>query len=296
MATNGLVRFKDDGGQEVGFTKDDVRSLLCQNATDQELLLFTSFCQSHRLDPIGSKDAYLIKYGQSAASIITNYQVFNRRAYQDDNYGGIESGVVVLTAEGKMLHRHGSAVYKALNEALLGGWARVHFKDGKEPAFSELALEDFDTGKSNWTKMPGVMIEKCAKATAWRTAYPDYFGGMYISEEMGERGEAASHAPQPVQAKVETTGAAVHAVDLSPVRERFTAWRTAMGLDPQQGASNLAAAVDAESMQTMTAEQVAKAVELMDRAIAKPADSPTDVDAETGEVVQPELYPEEVEF
>ena len=73
-------------------------------------------------------------------------------------------------------------------------------------------------------------------------------------------------------------------------------WCAATGLDPKQGAATLAASVDAATMQDMTPAQVAQAVEIMDRALSTPADVPADVDAETGEVVQPELYPEEVEF
>ena len=182
---NEIIEFKDDAGMPVKFTSQDIRERLCPNATDSELALCVELCNRQHLNPF-TKEVYLVKYGSAPASIITSYQVFNRRANRQPNYGGIESGVVVLR-DGEVVKKKGSAVYKMIGEQLIGGWAEVAFTDGKKPAYVELALTDYSTGKSNWAKMPGVMIEKCAKAGAWRLAYPDEFGGMYTSEEMARR-------------------------------------------------------------------------------------------------------------
>ena len=110
-------------------------------------------------------------------------------------------------------------------------------------------------------------------------------------EDFAAPSQPAPRAAAPAQAQP-----ARHVADLSPVRARFKVWCAATGLDPKQGAATLAASVDAATMQDMTPAQVARAVEIMDRALSTPADVPADVDAETGEVVQSELYPEEVEF
>lgn len=182
---NGIIEFKDDAGMPVKFTSQDIRERLCPNATDSELALCVELCNRQHLNPF-TKEVYLVKYGSAPASIITSYQVFNRRANRQPNYGGIESGVVVLR-DGEVVKKKGSAVYKMIGEQLIGGWAEVAFTDGKKPAYVELALTDYSTGKSNWAKMPGVMIEKCAKAGAWRLAYPDEFGGMYTGEEMDQK-------------------------------------------------------------------------------------------------------------
>ena len=184
---NGIIEYKDDAGMPVKFTSQDIRERLCPNATDSELALCVELCNRQHLNPF-TKEVYLVKYGSAPASIITSYQVFNRRANRQPNYGGIESGVVVLR-DGEVVKKKGSAVYKMIGEQLIGGWAEVAFTDGKKPAYVELALTDYSTGKSNWAKMPGVMIEKCAKAGAWRLAYPDEFGGMYTGEEMDQKVE-----------------------------------------------------------------------------------------------------------
>lgn len=207
MATTELVSFTDDAGKLVKFSAQDVINLVCKDATPKEVALFLAHCSKHNLDPIGAKDAYLIKYGNSPAQIITGFQVFNRRANKADNYGGIEDGVVIFSEQRGIEHRAGSAVYPELGEKLVGGWAKVHFTDGKVPAYAEVSLNDFSTGKSNWEKMPGVMINKVAKATAWRLAYPNEFSGMYINDEMQQARESAPTRPQPVTATVESVPA-----------------------------------------------------------------------------------------
>ncbi len=89
------IAFTDDVGANITVTADDVRNLICPNADQKEVALFLQLCKSQRLNPF-VKDAYLVKYGSNPAQMITNYQVFNRRACKNENYGGIENGVTVL--------------------------------------------------------------------------------------------------------------------------------------------------------------------------------------------------------
>ena len=93
-----IIEFKDDAGMPVKFTSQDIRERLCPHATDSKLALCEELCNSKLNTP---------------AIIITNYQVFNRRANKQPNYGGIDSGVVVLR-DGKVVKKKGSAVYKII--------------------------------------------------------------------------------------------------------------------------------------------------------------------------------------
>lgn len=262
---NEIIEFKDDAGMPVKFTSQDIRERLCPNATESELALCIELCNRQHLNPF-TKEVYLVKYRDAPASIITSYQVFNRRANRQESYGGIKSGVVVMR-EGQIVKKRGSAVYKQVGEQLLGGWAEVQFKDGKEPAYVELALTDYSTGKSNWAKMPGVMIEKCAKAGAWRLAYPDEFGGMYTGEEMDQKVERDMRAgSQTVQAEsVEPV------VDpLQPVRDLFKPFMAATGLDSAGAMAAICAAVGCTSgsMHDMTLMQARRAASWMEEEIA----------------------------
>lgn len=258
---NEIVKFTDDSGLAVQVTPDDVRRYICDAATEKEVGLFLQLCQTQRLNPF-VKDAYLVKYGSAPASMITSYQVFNRRACKDANYDGIKSGVVVLS-NGSVERRRGSAVYKQLGDELLGGWAEVRFKDGREPAYAELALADYSTGKNNWAKMPGVMIEKCAKAAAWRLAFPDTFQGMYTAEEMDQA------QPQPE---------APHQVDLQPVRELFKPFCEARGMTPAEGMAAVCGAVGAADMHSMTEVQARRARSWMEEEMAAPVEAVEVVD------------------
>ena len=255
-----IIEFKDDAGMPVKFTSQDIRERLCPNATDSELALCVGLCNRQHLNPF-TQDVYLVKYGNAPASIITNYQVFNRRANKQPNYGGIDSGVVVLR-DGEVVKKKGSAVYKMIGEQLIGGWAEVKFTDGKIPAYAELALTDYSTGKSNWAKMPGVMIDKCAKAAAWRLAYPSEFRGMYVSEEMDQ----AQPQPREVAAEVE----APKPVDLQPVRDLFKPFMAATALDSAGAMAAICAAVGCTSgsMHDMTQMQARRAASWMEEEIA----------------------------
>lgn len=262
---NEIIEFKDDAGMPVKFTSQDIRERLCPNATDSELALCVELCNRQHLNPF-TKEVYLVKYKDAPASIITSYQVFNRRANRQESYGGIKSGVVVMR-EGQIVKKRGSAVYKQVGEQLLGGWAEVQFKDGKEPAYVELALSDYSTGKSNWAKMPGVMIEKCAKAGAWRLAYPDEFGGMYTGEEMDQKVAQDMRAgSQAVEAE-----SVEPAVDqLQPVRDLFRPFMAATALDSAGAMAAICAAVGCTSgnMHDMTQTQARRAASWMEEEIA----------------------------
>ena len=197
-----IVKFTDDQGRNVQITPEDVKRHLCSNANDSEVALFLELCKAQRLNPF-IKDAYLVKYGNGPASIITGKEVFTKRANANPNFEGMEHGVVFMRKDARGVtvdKREGAAVYKAAGETLLGGWARVYVK-GKKPFYCELALEEYSTGKSNWAKMPAVMIDKCAQVAALRLAFPDQFQGLYAAEEMGSVGAAVieqDSKPEPI--------------------------------------------------------------------------------------------------
>lgn len=288
------IAFTDDVGANITVTADDVRNLICPDADQKEVSLFLQLCKSQRLNPF-VKDAYLVKYGSNPAQMITNYQVFNRRACRNDNYAGIENGVVVLR-NGEIVHKDGSAVYKAAGETLLGGWAKVYFKDNRKPAYAEVALDDYSTGKSNWSKMPGVMIEKCAKAAAWRLAFPDDFQGMYVSEEMQQA------QPQQVESYTET---AQTFADPAPIKQLMPMYVVAEYGEIEDSAkrkeafrdatSNLVALTNAQDMHHLSEKDARVIVSHMEECIANPSVKPV-VSEPIPIEVEPEIVPEPVEY
>ncbi len=288
------IAFTDDVGANITVTADDVRNLICPNADQKEVSLFLQLCKSQRLNPF-VKDAYLVKYGSNPAQMITNYQVFNRRACRNENYAGIGNGVVVLR-NGEIVHKEGSAVYKAAGETLLGGWAKVYFKDNRKPAYAEVALDDYSTGKSNWSKMPGVMIEKCAKAAAWRLAFPDDFQGMYVSEEMQQA------QPQQVESYAEPVQTFA---DPAPIKQLMPMYVVAEYGEIEDSSkrkeafkdatSNLVALTNAQDMHHLSEKDVRVIVSHMEECIANPSVKPVASEPVPIEV-EPEIVPEPVEY
>lgn len=201
MNTNEIVKFTDERGQIVQFTAQDIKSRLCPNIEDKELALVLGLCKAQRLNPF-NKDVYIIKYGNSPASIVTSKEVFTKRANCNPDYEGFKAGVTYINANGEVCTREGSAVYKAANEQLVGGWCRVYVK-GRRPFYDEVTLEEYSTGKSGWAKMPATMIRKVALVHCLREAFPDDFQGLYAAEEMGNAGEKAqameAQEAEPVQ-------------------------------------------------------------------------------------------------
>lgn len=187
--TNDIVKFTDERGQMVQFSAQDIKARLCPNIEDKELALVLGLCKAQRLNPF-NKDVYIIKYGNSPASIVTSKEVFTKRANANKDYEGFEAGVTYINASGEVRTREGSAVYKAANETLVGGWCRVYVK-GRRPFYDEVTLEEYSTGKSGWAKMPATMIRKVALVHCLREAFPDDFQGLYAAEEMGNAGERA---------------------------------------------------------------------------------------------------------
>jgi len=173
----------------IELTPDTVKKYLVNgqgNVTDQEVMMFIGMCKANRLNPF-NKDAYLIKYGTQPASIITSKDVFFKRAIENPNFNGMESGIIVLDSKGELVKREGH-IYTS-KEEIVGAWARVHRKDWEHPIYQEVNMSEYQgrkkTGEvnSNWETKPAVMITKVAEVTALRKAFTDNLQGMYILEE-----------------------------------------------------------------------------------------------------------------
>lgn len=210
--TNEIVEYQADNGQNIALSEQDVRDLLAaygsraENVTTQEIKAFLRLCQAQRLNPF-TKDAYLVKYGSSPASVIAGKETFTKRAQRNPNYKGHEAGITILGTDGKLHRREGSM--KLQGETIVGGWCKVHVKGYECPIFDEVAFDEYSApdqyGKNGWSKMPATMIRKVALCHALREAFPEDLGGLYGAEEMDQSRakEQAYSAPQEVETVTE---------------------------------------------------------------------------------------------
>lgn len=194
-----IVKYKLDNGDEMELTQEKViQHMISGNSrgvTPTEILTFMQLCKAHRLNPF-LKEAYLVKYGDSPATIITGKDAFTKRAQANPRFRGMEAGVTVNN-NGTMHRRDGSMVLP--EEVLLGGWCKVYVEGYEKPMFDEVSLSEYSTGKSNWKRMPATMIRKVAIVHALREAFPDDLGGLYDSSEMGAQGESQIPVDAPTE-------------------------------------------------------------------------------------------------
>ena len=165
------------------FGLNDLRNLLIsQNThqpTDAEMYVFKKLCEDSGANPF-LRDIHVVKYGaNSPASFIFGKDYFTKVARAQNAIW--DCGILVVR-QGEATETKLVGTFMLPTDTLVGGWCDVHTKDGTIP--TTVLLEDFNTGKSLWSKMPGTMIEKCAIVKALRMAFPEKLAGAYAAEEM----------------------------------------------------------------------------------------------------------------
>lgn len=150
-------------------------------ASPQELQTLLAIVKNRNLNPF-TKEVYFIKYGNNPAQIVVSKDAFMKRAEQNQNYDGFESGVIYEDEKGELKTKKG--VILPRKTTLIGGWCEVYRKDRSRPVYREVELSAYDTHKNWWQKAPGQMIEKVAIVAAVRDAFSENVGGLYTADEM----------------------------------------------------------------------------------------------------------------
>lgn len=190
-------------GEKVKITMNDVKNYLVSGDKDRvsvkEVVMFMNLCRFAGLNP-WLREAYIIKYGNEPATMVTGKEAFMKRADANPEYEGMESGVVVTTEENAITYRVGTIILPG--EQLIGGWAEV-WRRGRshscrvEVSFDEYAGRKKDgTLNSQWAKKPATMIRKVAQVQALRETFPTMLGGMYAAEESGEQEATVIDVPE----------------------------------------------------------------------------------------------------
>lgn len=183
----GLVKYETDRG-DVTLSVGIVRNYLAKNdkITNGEAILFIKLCQFQKLNPF-LREAYLIKYGTSPATMVVGKETFTKRAEKHPKFNGMEAGIYVINSKKEVVQRTGS--FYLPDEKIVGGWARVYRKGWDYPGNISVQLEEYiartadGTPNKSWRERPATMIRKVALVQALRETFPDLFAGMYIEEE-----------------------------------------------------------------------------------------------------------------
>ncbi len=186
---NKVTTIKTDTG-EIKLSSAIVKNYLVAgggNITDQEVKLFIALCSAQKLNPF-IKEAHLIKYGNSPATMVVSKDVYQKRADKHPDYKGKKAGIIVLNQKSEIDYRVGT-FYIPDVETLVGGWCEVYRRD-REPERVEVSLDEYigrkndGTINSQWSRKPATMIRKVAVAQCLREAFSTEFQGLYVPEEM----------------------------------------------------------------------------------------------------------------
>lgn len=190
LATLDKFSIETRSGEVIKLDKKTVEQYLAngQEITNSEFTMFFQLCKVHKVNPF-LKEAYLIKYGTSPATIVLDYKVLQQCAEVHPQYKGMKTGILVIDKDGNIKEKTGS--YILPNETLIAGWCEVLRKDRDCPTKAYAMFDEFKqinkkTGElnSNWSGKPVFMITKVAKAQALREAFPNMFGSnVYTQEE-----------------------------------------------------------------------------------------------------------------
>ena len=187
-----LVKYTARDGQEISLGFEIIRTYLVAGkkelVTPQELMFFMGLCKSRGLNPF-KKDAYLIKYSQDPAAIVTSIDFYRGRARAQKDCRGWKSGIIVLAKPGEIVEREGEIILEG--ETLLGGWFEAKPEGWEYPLKHTVNLKPYVKKKSDgsvtrfWQEdnQPS-QIRKVAESQGLRRAWPDEFQGMYGEEEM----------------------------------------------------------------------------------------------------------------
>ena len=180
----------ESNGQKVKLSPTIIRNYLVNgggNVSDQEVVMFLNLCKFQKLNPF-LREAYLIKYGNQPATLVTGKDAILKRAYRNENYAGNIAGIIVAGENGEIERRTGT--FKLPDEDLVGGWAKVFIKGYEYPIENEVSLDEY-IGKtkegevnSQWQRKPATMIRKVALVQALREAFPEELQAMYDAAEM----------------------------------------------------------------------------------------------------------------
>lgn len=199
--TDKVIEYKC-GEEIVKLSPSIIRNYLVNgngNVSDQEVAMFLNLCRFQHLNPF-LREAYLIKFGNQPATIVTGKEAITKRAMRNPKYAGQQAGIVIFHSEsGELEYRNGSLLMK--DEQLVGGWAKVYVKGYDVPIEAVVSFDEYvgvtkeGAVNSQWSKKPATMIRKVALVQALREAFPEDLGGLYASEEVGVEINEAAMAP-----------------------------------------------------------------------------------------------------
>lgn len=156
-----------------------IMTTICpKGTTEEQLELFLYQCFRTRLDPL-CRQIYMLILGGKPTFIasIDGLRVLAAR-----------TGLYLGCTPTQWCNREGVWTDIWLDSTCPPSGAKVGVRvkhgAGEYIVWAVATTRSYNTGQGLWSKMPDVMIEKCATAKALRSAFPHDISGLYGPEEM----------------------------------------------------------------------------------------------------------------
>lgn len=187
---------------EIDARMELLKQTVCKGASDLEFELFRTICKRSGLDPF-AKQLFPVfrwdsKAGKNIMTVQTSIDGYRVIAERTGNYSPGKEATFCYNDKGEIVSA--TAHIKKLTRD--GNWHEV----SSTAYWNEYCQKNKDGQATQfWSKMPHLMLAKCAETLALRKAFPVEMSGLYTEDEMTNPIAAEADISKAIAISVEET-------------------------------------------------------------------------------------------
>lgn len=191
MAQHALVTTQQFNDDQLAI----IRSTVAKDTSPDQFRLFIEVCKYHGLSPFARQIYAVVRNSKQADGSYTKQMTIQT---------SIDGYRLLAERSGKYAGQVGpewcgdDGVWKDVwlsDKPPAAARVGVLRKDFSQPTWGVAKYKSYAQSTPLWTKMPDVLLAKCAESLALRKAFPAEMSGIYTSEEMQQADSDHDHLP-----------------------------------------------------------------------------------------------------